>query len=218
MLKKQSFSIIRGCATVGIVSVIIFSLPRLLTLLMAVPKTYDLQSIPTKKIGIVFGAGITKDGRPTAVLKDRVMAAAELYKAGKIQYFLMSGDNRFEDYNEPLAMKTYAVELGIPEAHIFLDYAGRRTYDTCFRAKYIFGVNEAILITQQFHLPRAIFLAESFGINVAGFASDIRTYRKSTMLYWNIREMPAVFNAFIDVYLRKPLPILGEYEPILPNE
>jgi len=218
MLKKQSLSILRGCATFGIVSIILFSLPRLITLLLAAPKTYDLQSIPVKMVGIVFGAGITKDGRPTAVLKDRVMAAVELYKAGKIQYLLMSGDNRFEEYNEPLAMKTYAIELGIPEDRIILDYAGRRTYDTCYRAKYIFGVDEAILITQQFHLPRAMFLAESFGIDVVGFSSDIRTYRKSTMLYWNLREMPAVFTAFVDVYLRKPLPTLGEYEPILPKE
>jgi SanA protein len=218
MQKKQSLSILRGCATFGIVSLIIFSLPRFITMLLAAPKTYDLQSIPARKIGIIFGAGITKDGRPTAVLKDRVMAAVDLYKAGKIKYFLMSGDNRFTDYNEPLAMKEYAMELGMPEENIIMDYAGRRTYDTCYRAKYIFGVDEAVLITQQFHLPRAMFLAESFGIDAVGYSSDIRTYRKSTMIYWNFREMPAVFTAFVDVYLRKPLPILGEYEPILPKE
>ena len=207
---------IRGCATLGIFSIVLFSLPRILAGIMASSRIYSLNDLPVQKIGIVFGAGITKDGRPTAVLKDRVMAAANLYNAGKIQYLLMSGDNRFENYNEPLAMKNYAMELGVPEENIFMDFAGRRTYDTCYRAKFIFGVDEAVLITQQFHLPRAIFLAQHLGMNVVGYASDIRTYRKSTMLYWNIREMPAVFTAFVDIYIRKPLPILGEYEPLLP--
>lgn len=207
---------IRGCATLGIFSIVLFSLPRILAGIMASSRIYSLDDLPVQKIGIVFGAGITKDGRPTAVLKDRVMAAANLYNAGKIQYLLMSGDNRFENYNEPLAMKNYAMELGVPEENIFMDFAGRRTYDTCYRAKFIFGVDEAVLITQQFHLPRAIFLAQHLGMNVVGYASDIRTYRKSTMLYWNIREMPAVFTAFVDIYIRKPLPILGEYEPLLP--
>ena len=218
MDKKKKFPWIRGCATVGIVSLVVFSIPRILAGISASSKIYTLDDLPAMKIGIVFGAGITKDGRPTAVLKDRVMAAVELYNAGKIQYLLMSGDNRFENYNEPLAMKNYAMELGVPEENIIMDFAGRRTYDTCYRAKYVFGIDEAILITQQFHLPRAIFLAEHLGMKVTGYASDIRTYRKSTMLYWNIREIPAVFTAYYDIYIRKPLPILGEYEPILPQE
>jgi SanA protein len=181
---------------------------------MAAPKIYTLDDIPEKKVGIIFGAGITKDGRPTAVLRDRVMAGVNLYQAGKVQYLLMSGDNRFIDYNEPQAMKNYAIELGVPEEAIVMDFAGRRTYDTCYRAKFIFGVEDAILITQRFHLPRSLFLAESFGMDAVGFSSDLQTYRKSTKLFWNIREMPAAFTAFWDVYVRLPLPVLGEYEPI----
>jgi SanA protein len=218
MEKKQIRPLLRGCATVGLLSIMLFSLPRIIAGIMTSSNIYRLEDLPSKKVGIVFGAGITKDGRPTAVLKDRVMAAVTLYNAGKIEYLLMSGDNRFADYNEPLAMKNYAIELGVPEEKIFMDFAGRRTYDTCYRAKYIFGVDEAVLITQQFHLPRAIFLAQHLGMDVVGYASDIRTYHKSTMLYWNIREMPAVFTAFIDIYIRKPLPVLGEYEPILSQD
>lgn len=218
MLKKRLVSIFRGCSTIGILSLFIFSLPRVIQFIIAVPKIYPVETIPEKKIGIIFGAGITKDGRPTAVLKDRVMAGVELYEAGKIQYLLMSGDNRFEDYNEPMAMKNYAVELGVPEEVIFMDFAGRRTYDTCYRAKYIFGIDEAILITQKFHLPRSLFLATSFDMDVVGYASDIRIYRKSTKVYWQIREIPASFTAFWDVYFRKPLPVLGEYEPIINDQ
>ena len=214
MNKKTIFKLFRGCSTVGLVSIILFSLPRIISVIMATPKIYSLEDIPSKKVAIIFGAGITKDGRPTAVLRDRVKAGVSLYEAGKVEYLLMSGDNRFEDYNEPQAMKNYAIELGVPEEAIVMDFAGRRTYDTCYRARFIFGVDDAILVTQQFHLPRSLFLAKSFGINAVGFSSDLRTYRKSTMLYWNIREIPAVFTAYWDVYFRQPLPVLGEYEPI----
>jgi SanA protein len=214
MNKKKILKLFRGCSLVGFVSIFLFVLPRIISTLMAAPRTYSLEEIPEKKVAIIFGAGITRDGRPTAVLRDRVEAGVSLYEAGKVEFLLMSGDNRFEDYNEPLAMKTYAMELGVPEEAIVMDFAGRRTYDTCYRAKYIFGVGDAILVTQQFHLPRSIFLAKSFGIDAVGYSSDLRTYRKSTMIFWNIRELPAAFTAYWDVYVRKPLPILGEYEPI----
>jgi SanA protein len=214
--RKQQNAILRGFSTFGLLSLVLFCLPRLISGINASSKILRLENLPENKMGIVFGAGITKDGKPTTVLKDRVLAAVTLFEAGKIKYLLMSGDNRFADYNEPLAMKNYAIELGVPEENIFMDFAGRRTYDTCYRAKFIFGIDKAVLITQQFHLPRAIFLAQSFGMDVVGYPADNRTYRKSTELFWNIREIPAVFAAFYDVYVQKPLPILGEYEPVFP--
>ena len=112
-----------------------------------------------RPVVIVFGAGLRRDGTPTTVLRDRVETAAELYRQGKVEKLLMSGDNRFVDYNEPEAMRQYALQLGIPDEDIVLDYAGRRTYDTCYRAGAIFGVKKVILVTQLFHLPRAIYLA-----------------------------------------------------------
>ncbi len=100
---------------------------------------------------------------PPRYLQDRVQTAANLYFAGKVEKLLMSGDNRFVDYNEPAVMRKVALSLGVPEEAIVLDYAGRRTYDTCYRAKAIFGVTEAILVTQAFHLPRAIYLCNRLG-------------------------------------------------------
>ena len=118
------------------------------------------QEVPTADVAIVFGAGLRRDGRPAAVLHDRVVTAVELYQNGTVKKLLMSGDNRFEYHNEPGAMRNLAVELGVPDEDIVLDYAGRRTYDTCYRAKEIFEVRNAVLVTQRFHLDRALYLCD----------------------------------------------------------
>ena len=192
-------------------------LPRLITALFSFSRIYKTQDAPVVPAAIVFGAGLWRDGTPTSVLRDRIDTAAELYRAGKVQKILMSGDNRFLDYNEPGAMRAYALTLGIPAEAIVLDYAGRRTYDTCYRAKAIFGLQDAILITQSFHLPRALYTCNTLGLRAVGVASDQRQYRMASMLYWNLRELPATVTAFLDVHLFKPEPVLGDREPIFPK-
>jgi SanA protein len=97
-----------------------------------------------------------------------------------------------------------------------LDYAGRRTYDTCYRAKAIFDVSEAILVTQGFHLPRAIYLCNKLGVDSVGVDADLRYYRKSSLLYWNARELLATVSALWDANIGHPVPVLGDKEPILP--
>lgn len=173
--------------------------------------------VPEHNIGIVFGAGLRRDGSPTAVLRDRIETAVMLYHNGKVKKLLMSGDNRFIDYNEPNAMKEYALSLGVPADDIVLDYAGRRTYDTCYRAKSIFGVEEAILITQAFHLPRALYTCKHLKINAVGVPADNRIYRKFSMMYWNFRESFASLNALIELHLTHPVPVLGKPEYIYPK-
>jgi SanA protein len=175
-------------------------------------KTED--SVTPRTVAIVFGAGLQRDGTPSPVLQDRVKTGAELYFSGKAQILLLTGDNRFIDYNEPGAMRAYAIQLGVPENAIVLDYAGRRTYDSCYRAKYIFEVDQAILVTQAYHLPRALFLCNQLGLVVEGVPADQQVYTKRSLLSWNIREIPASFMALIDVWIRHPLPILGTPEPI----
>ena len=156
------------------------------------------------------------DGSPTAVLKDRIETAAQLYNSGKITKILMSGDNRYLNYNEPGAMQAYALELGIPDADIVLDFAGRRTYDTCYRAKEIFQLTSAILVTQQFHLSRALYTCNALGLESVGVSADLRPYRDSG--YWSIREIIASLVAFIQVHITRPEPVLGDPEPIFPLE
>lgn len=164
----------------------------------------------------MFGAGLWRDGTPTTVLRDRINTAAQLYSSGKVQKILMSGDNSYIDYNEPGAMREYALKLGVPEDAIVLDYAGRRTYDTCYRARQIFGIDDAILVTQGFHLPRALYTCNALGLKASGVPSDQHDYRLFSRLYWNLRELPATLTAILDVHVFKPEPILGQPEPIFP--
>ena len=189
-------------------------LPRLVTSLYSWNKIHSVDEAPSERVAVIFGAGLRRDGTPTAVLRDRVETGVSLYFSGKVEKLLMSGDNQVVEYNEPEAMRQYAISLGVPEEVIVLDFAGRRTYDTCFRAKAIFGVNSALLVTQKFHLPRALFLCNALGVKAVGVEANNRTYWKRSLLFWNIREYFATFTAFKDLYVDKPAPILGQSEPI----
>ena len=216
MLKKIIRLVFRIVKDLVIVATLVLILPRVATSLYAWKHTYEAATIPSQRVAIVFGAGLTRSGEATPILKDRVETAAKLYFAGKAEKLLMSGDNRFMDYNEPDAMRRYALALGVPHEDIVLDYAGRRTYDTCFRARTIFGVTKAILVTQNFHLPRALFLCNVLGVDGTGVAADNFTYRKRSLFYWNLRELPATVTAFADIVAR-PLPVLGNPEFIFPE-
>lgn len=218
LVKHILIMIFRLLFVLGISGATILLIARLITAIHSKGRVYSIEDIPAERAAIVFGAGLWRDGSPTPVLRDRVQAASELYFAGKIEKLLMSGDNRFDNYDEPTAMKKYALELGIPEEAIILDYAGRRTYDTCYRAKGIFGLESAILVTQEFHLSRALYICDALRIENKGINADRRTYRKISRLYWNLREALATISALWDVHIKHPLPVLGEFEPIFPEE
>lgn len=214
MLKRILKFIWRAVLFTGTVVLLGLLLPRLITALQTWNKVYQVDDTPPERVAIIFGAGLRYDGTPTAVLRDRVETGAALYFNGKVEKLLMSGDNQVVEYNEPEAMRQYAISLGVPEEAIVLDYAGRRTYDTCYRAKVIFGVESTILVTQKFHLPRALFLCNALGVKAVGVEANNLNYRKSSLLFWNIREQFATFTAFKDVYVDKPIPVLGQAEPI----
>ena len=200
--------------TLGLLGLVGFLLPRVVFLLYAKSRTFSAKEVPPRRVAIVFGAGLWHDGTPTPVLRDRVETAANLYFDGKVEKLLMSGDNRFVDYNEPEAMRQHALSLGVPDDAIVLDYAGRRTYDTCYRARDIFDVQSAILVTQGFHLPRALFLCNMLGVEGIGVSANIQYYRKVSRAIWNFREVLATLDAINDILYKKPLPVLGDPEPI----
>jgi SanA protein len=218
MLRRLLKMVVRIILVLLILVPTALTLPRLVTGLYARSLTYTVEAAPKRAAVIVFGAGLWRDGSPTPVLRDRVATAARLYFAGKAEKLVMSGGNPTVYYDEPGAMRTYALSLGVPDEAIVLDYAGRRTYDTCYRARHIFGIREATLVTQGFHLPRALYLCNHLGIDGVGVQADLRQYRRSSRTFWNMREIPATLGALWDVHVARPLPILGDPEPIFPPE
>lgn len=174
----------------------------------------DPHEVQPMRVAIVFGARVFPDGRLSAMLRDRVDTAIELYRAGKVEKLLMSGDNRFSDYNEPGAMMAYAIAQGVPAEDTQPDYGGRRTYDTCYRAKRIFLIDEAILVTQRFHLPRALFTCNHLGLTGQGVVADRRIYSPRSIAWSEAREIPALLGALLDVTLRVPPPVMGEPIPL----
>jgi SanA protein len=169
-------------------------------------------SAPCRPVAIVFGAGYSAQGL-SPVLADRVRTAVDLYRSHRVKKLLMTGDNSRRDYNEPEAMRQFAVALGVPERDIVLDYAGFRTYDSLFRARDIFGVRQALLVTQSYHLPRALYTAHRLGIDAEGVAAERRRYAEQSSL--DRREVLAVFNAWLQTNITHPHPhFLGRREPI----
>jgi len=176
-----------------------------------------IADVPAAPVAIVFGAGLWRDGSPTPVLADRVATAVDLYKAGKVRKIILTGDNRFPEYNEPAAMIRLAVSLGVPVEDLVADYAGRRTYDSCYRARFVFDVKKAILVSQEFHLPRAVYLCDQLGIESIGAAADRQEYRVTSLLQWHLREWAACPFAILETQVTHPQPVLGPVKPIAPD-
>ena len=165
---------------------------------------------PVRPVAIVFGAA-------GAILEDRVTTGVELYKAGKVRKLLMTGDNSRRDYDEPGEMKREALAQGVPSADIVCDDAGFRTYDSLYRAKSIFGVTSALLVTQRYHLPRALFIARCLGMDVAGVNAAKRPY--AGQWGFDLREIAAVEVAWVQSRLTHPRPkFLGKAEPLFASK
>ena len=173
---------------------------------------YTTETVPTDRVAIVFGAAVYGNERLSPVLRDRMDTAITLYHDGKVEKILVSGDNSTLEYNEPDAMKEYAIQRGVPADDIQPDYGGRRTYDTCYRAREVFQLDSAILVTQQFHLPRAIFTCRRLGIDAVGVSADLRPYRDAR--WYEVRETGATAVALWDTIRQLPSPVLGEPIPI----
>ena len=161
---------------------------------------------PVRPVAIVFGAA-------SVILTDRVATGVALYKAGKVRKLLLTGDNGRNGYNEPEAMREQALQMGVPERDIVCDYAGFRTYDSLYRARDIFGVRSAILVTQGYHLPRALFIGSKLGMNVMGVDAAQRIY--GGQLGFDLREIGAVEVAWFQAVIFHPRPkYLGRREPL----
>ncbi|AKN69721.1 membrane protein [Streptomyces sp. PBH53] len=166
--------------------------------------------VPRTEVAVVFGAGLWQ-GEPSPYLAHRLDAAAELYRTGRIEVVLVTGDNSREDYDEPDAMRAYLTKHGVPDARIVSDYAGFDTWDSCVRAKKIFGVDRAVLISQGFHIRRAVALCEAAGVDSYGVG--VAAKHDVTWYYGGAREVFAAGKAALDAVLRPDPRFLGPAEP-----
>ncbi|MFE0255159.1 vancomycin high temperature exclusion protein [Streptomyces sp. NPDC059010] len=166
--------------------------------------------VPRTDVAVVFGAGLW-DGEPSPYLAHRLDAAAELYRAGRIEVVLVTGDNSREDYDEPDAMRAYLTRHGVPDSRIVSDYAGFDTWDSCVRAKEIFGVDRAVLISQGFHIRRAVALCQEAGVASYGVGVDAK--HDVTWYYGGTRELFAAGKAALDAVFEPDPRFLGSKEP-----
>lgn len=161
---------------------------------------------------LILGAGVRENGEPSDMLEDRLKVGVSLYEAGAAPKILISGDNSRVEYNEPEAMQKYCLENGVPEEDIVADYAGFSTYESLYRAKEVFCAESIIIVTQEYHLYRALYVAEKLGLEAVGVSADERTYMGQT--YRDLREIAARNKDFLYTIF-KPLPTyLGERIPI----
>ena len=168
----------------------------------------------TKEVGnqkaqciLVLGASVLPDGSPSEILRDRIDGAIDLYFAGAAPKIIMSGDNGTESYNEVEAMKRYAMSRGVPSEDIFCDHAGFSTYESVYRAQSIFGVENMIIVTQRYHLYRAVYAANGIGIEAIGVESDFHRY--GGQLMFDIREIPARTKDFFQAAFKMPFAFDG---------
>ncbi len=169
-------------------------------------------SVPTSTAVIILGARVYADGRLSDVVRDRADTALELYHSGKVRVFLVSGDHGTTQYDEVNTIRKYLEAHGVPDDAIFLDHAGFDTYDSMYRAKAIFGVTSTIIATQNFHLPRAVYIARKLGLVAYGTPADRHYYRSEG--YWELREILSRVKAFLDIILHAKPKFLGSSIPI----
>lgn len=168
----------------------------------------DEASISSADAIVVLGASVFADGTPSGILQDRLDDGIALYFAGVAPKLIMSGDNGTESYNEVRVMKQYAIAQGVPSEDIFCDHAGFSTYESMYRAKYVFGCQRIVVATQTYHLYRALWSAKSLGMQATGVPSDYHEYQKQ--LQYDIREVPARTKDFFKALFRMPSTYVGD--------
>ena len=162
----------------------------------------DTRDWPNPRVAVVFGASVYGNGELSPILADRVETAIELYRARKVDRILVSGDARHRSYNEPKAMYEYLISHSVAANDVIADTSGRSTYETCLRAKEAFGLKRAVLVSQSFHLSRALYIANQLGLDAVGMAGDMRTAKMID--YQGVREWAAELKAYLNLNFIPP--------------
>lgn len=200
ILRRVVVSVILVGATTGLLccAVVLFHRSEIVS----------VDSVASAPIAIIFGAKVKDDGTPSDILRDRLLTGIDLYDRHLVSKLLLSGDDGQIAYDEVNVMREFVLDHGVEPSDIFLDHAGFDTFDSMARASKVFGVTEAILVTQKYHLPRALYLAEAFHIAAQGVSADRQTYRG--MLRYEARELLADVKAVFDVVFHVSPKYLGE--------
>lgn len=182
----------------------------------AKPHIYSsLEGLSKKQVALVLGARVFSNGNLSLMMQDRADQGIALYKSGKVSKILVSGDHGTKKYDEVNTIRNYMIKQGVPAEDIFMDHAGFDTYSSMYRARDVFKVTSLIVVTQEFHLPRAIFLAKQLGLDAAGLVADAQQYTAKSRRFSAVREVPACVKAFLEGSIFQPEPhFLGEVIPI----
>ncbi|MFF4776138.1 vancomycin high temperature exclusion protein [Microtetraspora fusca] len=174
-----------------------------------------LSSVPAMPVALVLGAGLTAHATPTPMLRTRLDIGVRLYRAGKVRALLVSGDNSRVGYDEPTAMRDYLTSHGVPAEKVVLDYAGFDTWASCVRARKIFGASRAVVVTQDFHLPRAVALCRTAGLDTFGVGDDSSVDWPLDTYMYATREFFASAKALLEARILHADPLLGPREVTL---
>lgn len=192
-----------GLAGAAVAGVVLLLAPTGLARGLSAGRIYAPAEVPAREVGLVFGAQVYPDGRPSRYLRARLNVAARLYTEGKIKTLIVSGDGRAEHHSEPISMRDYLVEAGVPARVIVCDPAGFDTYDSCVRARRVYGVDSLITISQAYHLPRTIATARLVGVDAIGVGDTMISRRSPTYRQGALREVFAGLKLMWDVLSRR---------------
>lgn len=192
--------------------VLLLTLPIVWVQVAGQSKVSALDDVPARPVALVLGAGLRPNGTPSTYLTRRLDAARQLYEAGTVQVILVSGDNSKVEYDEPTAMLNWLVDAGVPADRIVRDYAGLDTHDSCRRAADLFGVTGAIVITQDYHLPRALFSCSQAGVDTVGVGVSSTSVSTSDAIMYRVREGAASLKAAVDALTNRAPAIGGQPE------
>lgn len=209
-MKKQT--VFKLLISAGLLTLIVLAIPFIIRSYYSSNIYNKCAEIPPAYTCIVMGAKVYNNGQPSKILADRLQSGIELYNAGKVTRFLLSGDHGTKGYDEVNNMRLFLMKNGIKGEDIFMDHAGFNTYSSMIRAKKVFDVKDAIIVTQRYHLYRSIFLARSVGIKAYGYSSNLRTY--PAMKYYKMREYLALFKAVYEAVIKPNPKFLGPQIPI----
>lgn len=209
-LQRYVFFLMLGILVVALVSLLV------ITVIVSSSRQHvyeNIEDVPQADAALILGAAILRNGNLSPVLKDRVDQAIELYQAGKVEKIIASGDNSTKDYNEVQPIRTYLRAAGIPDEDIFLDYAGFDTYSSIYRARDVFLAKSLSIVSQSFHLPRAVFIARKLGLEASGVSADRGHYKLVNYFREMLADVKAAANllsAREPKYLGDPIPLSGE--------